>query len=77
MFELLRSRNSIAAQMKALRESIENDFKKNTAMGKEAGYLPPVQSVKQQVMNGTLLASDTAGGYTPPKPYNPNVNYSD
>ena len=26
-------------------------------MGKEAGYLPPVQSVKQQVMNGTLLAS--------------------
>jgi hypothetical protein len=26
-------------------------------MGKQAGYLPPVQSVKEQVMNGTLLAS--------------------
>jgi hypothetical protein len=28
-----------------------------TEMGKEAGYLPPVQSIKAQVMNGTLLAS--------------------
>ena len=45
-------------------------------MGKQAGYLPPVQSVKQQVMNGTLLASTTPGGWTPPKPFNPNKNYS-
>jgi hypothetical protein len=77
MFQLLRSRQSIEKQMKALRESIEKDFKANTEMGKEAGYLPPVQSIKAQVMNGTLLASNTAGGWKPPAPYNPNKNYAD
>ena len=41
-----------------------------TAMGKEAGYLPPVQSIKAQVMNGTLLSSG-AFKYHLPHPSRP------
>jgi hypothetical protein len=41
-----------------------------TAMGKEAGYLPPVQSIKAQVMNGTLLSSGTFK-YHLPQPSHP------
>ena len=28
-------------------------------MGKQAGYLPPIKSIKAQVMDGTLLSSGT------------------
>eukprot|EP00277_Geminigera_cryophila_P017664 CAMPEP_0179458378 /NCGR_PEP_ID=MMETSP0799-20121207/41940_1 /TAXON_ID=46947 /ORGANISM="Geminigera cryophila, Strain CCMP2564" /LENGTH=67 /DNA_ID=CAMNT_0021259593 /DNA_START=53 /DNA_END=256 /DNA_ORIENTATION=- len=66
----------MATQMNSLAAMIEGDFKKNVAMGKEAGYLPPVQSIRAQVMNGTLLTSDTPGGYTPPKPFDPDKNYA-
>lgn len=31
----------IAAQMKALRESIESDFDATQSIGNKAGYLPP------------------------------------
>lgn len=33
----------IAEKMKALQEKINKDFHKVTAMGKQAGYLPPIK----------------------------------
>jgi hypothetical protein len=72
MFELLRSRESIAAQMKALRESIENDFKKNTGALRPRRILPSLQSLGPHAALRQLLlraavdlsppARATAGG---------------
>jgi hypothetical protein len=46
---------AIAAQMKALRSQIDNDFSSMTHYGKEVGYLPPPQSIRQQAMSGGLF----------------------
>uniref|UniRef100_A0A7S0HVV3 Uncharacterized protein n=1 Tax=Hanusia phi TaxID=3032 RepID=A0A7S0HVV3_9CRYP len=72
--ECLARRKIIAAKMKALRDEINHDFKAMTDFGHKAGYLPPPQSIKQQVMAGTLLGGkgDTGANAVAPPPFDPS-----
>jgi hypothetical protein len=67
----LSKRRRIAAQMKALQRQINDDYTSMISFGHKAGYVPPVKSIKQQVMDGSLLSSgdDEAA----PPPFDPNL----
>lgn len=67
----LSKRRRIAAQMKALQRQINDDYKNMISFGHKAGYVPPVKSIKQQVMDGSLLSSgdDEAA----PPPFDPSL----
>ena len=67
----LAKRRRIAAQMKALQRQINDDFKNMISFGHKAGYIPPVKSIKEQVMDGSLLSSgdDEAA----PPPFDPSL----
>lgn len=62
-------KKEIASRMKALRDQINRDFKAMTSFGHKAGYLPPPQSIKAQVMAGTLLSASKEP--VAPPPFNP------
>lgn len=64
-------KQEIAARMKALRDQINHDFKAMTSFGHKVGYLPPPQSIKAQVMSGTLLHS--AKEPVAPPPFSPTL----
>jgi hypothetical protein len=64
-------KKEIAARMKALRDQINHDFQAMTSFGHKAGYLPPPQSIKAQVMSGTLLS--TKNEPVAPPPFSPTV----
>jgi hypothetical protein len=67
----LAKRRRIASQMKALQRQINSDYKNMISFGHKAGYVPPVKSIKQQVMDGSLLKSgDDAAA---PPPFSPNL----
>jgi hypothetical protein len=67
----LAKRRRIANQMKALQRQINSDYKNMISFGHKAGYVPPVKSIKQQVMDGSLLKSgDDAAA---PPPFSPNL----
>jgi hypothetical protein len=68
----LAKRRRIAAQMKALQRQINSDYKNMINFGHKAGYVPPVKSIKQQVMDGTLLSSGDED--SAPPPFDPNVD---
>jgi hypothetical protein len=68
----LAKRRRIANQMKALQRQINSDYKNMISFGHKAGYVPPVKSIKQQVMDGSLLNSgDDAAA---PPPFSPNLH---
>lgn len=64
-------KKEIADRMKALRDQINHDFKAMTSFGHKAGYLPPPQSIKAQVMAGTLLS--TKNEPVAPPPFSPSL----
>ena len=63
----------VKQQMEALRKEINSDYHSMTHFGDEAGYVPPVQSIRKQVMDGTLLSSSSDGPAAPP-PFSPKLS---
>ena len=53
----------VQEQMKALRAQITGDYKSMVTFGTKVGYVPPPQSIRKEVMDGTLL-----GGKGPAEP---------
>lgn len=47
----------VQEQMKALRAQITGDYKSMVTFGTKVGYVPPPQSIRKEVMDGTLLGS--------------------
>lgn len=66
----------IAQKMKSLRDQINRDFSSMINFGHKAGYLPPPQSIRQEVMDGTLLGggSKTGANAVPPPPFSEKVS---
>lgn len=62
----------VKQQMAALRKEINADYHSMTHFGDEAGYVPPVKSIKAQVMDGTLLSS--SDGPAAPPPFSPKLS---
>jgi len=62
----------VKQQMAALRKEINSDYHSMTHFGDEAGYVPPVKSIKAQVMDGTLLSS--SDGPAAPPPFSPKLS---
>lgn len=70
----MAKRRRIDAQMKALQKQINSDYHSMISFGNKAGYVPPVKSIRQQVMDGSLLGgSDDA---TAPPSFDPTVHAS-
>eukprot|EP00291_Cryptomonas_curvata_P002608 CAMPEP_0172186508 /NCGR_PEP_ID=MMETSP1050-20130122/20800_1 /TAXON_ID=233186 /ORGANISM="Cryptomonas curvata, Strain CCAP979/52" /LENGTH=147 /DNA_ID=CAMNT_0012860685 /DNA_START=63 /DNA_END=503 /DNA_ORIENTATION=+ len=53
---------AVEERMKQLRNMINSDFDNMVDFGKKVGYLPPPRSIKEQVMDGSLLGGDGKTG---------------
>eukprot|EP00284_Hemiselmis_tepida_P013349 CAMPEP_0174928810 /NCGR_PEP_ID=MMETSP1355-20121228/26188_1 /TAXON_ID=464990 /ORGANISM="Hemiselmis tepida, Strain CCMP443" /LENGTH=111 /DNA_ID=CAMNT_0016174987 /DNA_START=18 /DNA_END=350 /DNA_ORIENTATION=+ len=58
----------VIARMKALRKEIDGDYHAMVHFGDKAGYVPPVRSIKSQVMDGTLLGGGKGSDDAAPPP---------
>eukprot|EP00286_Rhodomonas_abbreviata_P012495 CAMPEP_0181318810 /NCGR_PEP_ID=MMETSP1101-20121128/17210_1 /TAXON_ID=46948 /ORGANISM="Rhodomonas abbreviata, Strain Caron Lab Isolate" /LENGTH=437 /DNA_ID=CAMNT_0023426315 /DNA_START=128 /DNA_END=1441 /DNA_ORIENTATION=+ len=54
------------ARMKSLQDSIYHDFDSMINYGNAAGYIPPPESIEQQVKDGTLMTGGAASDAPPP-----------
>ena len=72
--QCMAKRRRIAAQMKALQKQINGDYKSMITFGHKAGYLPPVKSIKEQVMDGSLLGGSSSDEDAPPTSFDPDVS---
>eukprot|EP00286_Rhodomonas_abbreviata_P009475 CAMPEP_0181330448 /NCGR_PEP_ID=MMETSP1101-20121128/23906_1 /TAXON_ID=46948 /ORGANISM="Rhodomonas abbreviata, Strain Caron Lab Isolate" /LENGTH=232 /DNA_ID=CAMNT_0023439707 /DNA_START=285 /DNA_END=979 /DNA_ORIENTATION=+ len=68
----------IANKMKSLRDQINRDFSSMINFGHKAGYLPPPESIRKEVMDGTLLGgkSKTGANAVAPPAFKENVSPS-
>ena len=67
-----QKKQMVAAEMKQLREQIKHDYDSMVTFGNKAGYVPPVRSIKDQVMDGSLLGGSDDGPAAPP-PFDPKL----
>mmetsp|Transcript_22456 Transcript_22456/g.50600 ORF Transcript_22456/g.50600 Transcript_22456/m.50600 type:complete len:340 (-) Transcript_22456:812-1831(-) len=67
-----QKKQMVAAEMKQLREQIKHDYDSMVTFGNKAGYVPPVRSIKEQVMDGSLLGGSDDGPAAPP-PFDPKL----
>jgi len=70
-----QKKEMVAEQMKKLRAQISSDYKSMVTFGDDAGYVPPVRSIKAQLMDGSLLGGTDSGPAAPP-PFDPNLAVS-
>jgi len=66
-------RQMVIARMKALRKQIDGDYHAMVHFGQKAGYVPPVRSIKAQVMDGTLLGGGKGSDPKAPPSFDPDV----
>ncbi|KAJ1493333.1 hypothetical protein T484DRAFT_1768801 [Baffinella frigidus] len=64
----------VQEQMKALRAQITGDYKSMVTFGTKVGYVPPPQSIRKEVMDGTLLG--TGKGPAEPGDFDPTATVS-
>jgi hypothetical protein len=53
-------------RMRALRDEIDNDFDGMIAFGEDSSYVPPVESIEEQVKDGTLYGEEKSDVKEPP-----------
>uniref|UniRef100_A0A7S0TXJ3 Uncharacterized protein n=2 Tax=Hemiselmis andersenii TaxID=464988 RepID=A0A7S0TXJ3_HEMAN len=63
----------VIARMKALRKEIDGDYNAMVHFGDKAGYVPPVRSIKSQVMDGSLLGGGKGSNDAAPPPFSADV----
>lgn len=67
-------RAMVIERMKALRKEIDGDYQAMVHFGNKAGYVPPVRSIKAQVMDGTLLGGDKSSDARAPPAFDPSMS---
>mmetsp|Transcript_130356 Transcript_130356/g.193985 ORF Transcript_130356/g.193985 Transcript_130356/m.193985 type:complete len:274 (+) Transcript_130356:1-822(+) len=68
---------AVAAQMAALRKQIMGDFSATTKYGHEVGKIPAKsESIRDQVMDGSLVGQKKSADPPPPPPFNPSLKIS-
>ncbi|KAJ1489886.1 hypothetical protein T484DRAFT_1885084 [Baffinella frigidus] len=70
--ECVARRKAIQTRMDALKNQINHDFDSMINFGHKAGFLPPPQSIRKEVMDGTLLGKkgdDTGSNAEAPPPF--------